>query len=525
MTTYKSVDTKIISYHALPEDILREESVSVLPLVRKLCRLLDTENITYCHWKSNNMIERSATGDNDLDLLVSRADVTRFTEILFRLGFKQASAAPEKQIPAVLDYFGFDDQADRLIHVHAHYQLILGHDMTKNYRLPIEKQFLESAVQGDLFKIPAPEYEFIVFVVRMVLKHSTWEAILGREQTMNSAERNELSFLQSQIELARVDTILNRYLPYIGVKLFDRCMQTLQPAASIWTRMKTGQQLQSRLAGNARRPLFVNTSLKLWRRVSVSMRRRIFGYSFKYRLDSGGALIALVGGDGAGKSTAVDGLSDWLSEYFATTSVHMGKPDWSWTTKLVRGLLKIGNLLGLIPEESTYQATLTEKSLLSPGYPWLLREVCRARDRHATYMKARRFAANGGFAICDRFTMPQIQIMDGPLTEQFIDQLEAGPQANLFMSPHKTSRLAKALVKIEKSYYQQVVLPELLIVLRVDPEIAVQRKTDEEASSVRRRSTAIWKLDWKDTGAMTIDASKSKGHVMAELKKLLWSEL
>ncbi len=100
-----------------------------------------------------------------------------------------------------------------------------------------------------------------------------------------------------------------------------------------------------------------------------------------------------------------------------------------------------------------------------------------------------------------------------------------GPQAELFMSPHQASRLAKVLVKLEEGYYQQIVLPELLIVLRVDPEIAVQRKTDEDVASVRERCTEIWELNWEHTDAHIIDGSKSKRDVLTELKALIWSQL
>jgi thymidylate kinase len=67
--------------------------------------------------------------------------------------------------------------------------------------------------------------------------------------------------------------------------------------------------------------------------------------------------------------------------------------------------------------------------------------------------------------------------------------------------------------------------PELLFVLRVDPEIAVQRKTGEDAISVRERSAEIWKVNWEHTDAHLIDAGKSKRDVLRALKALIWSEL
>jgi thymidylate kinase len=489
------------------------EEQSTLNLVYKLCQALEVEGVVYCHWKSNAVLDRSARGDNDLDLLVSRANVQLFTDILCRLGFKEARAPAEQQLPGILNYYGYDRDADRLVHVHAHYQLILGHDMAKNYHLPIEKPFLESVIRDNLLKIPAPEFELIVFVIRMVLKHSTWDAILGRQGTLSTAEQQELGYLQTRVNQAQMCNILKQHLPYVDATLFDDCMRSLRPDCPIWNRIKVGQQLQNKLKAHARRSQVPDVCLKLWRRVVRATRRRVFRHLPRKRLASGGAIIALVGGDGAGKSTAVDELHAWLSKDFDTIKVHMGKPPWSWTTIVVRGTLKLGRWLGIFPRrKSSVRAVTDANSLLFPGYPWLLRRVCTARDRYRTYVKARRFATNGGFVICDRFPLPQVKLMDGPLVEQMINT-------------GQTNWLIKLLIELEKRYYQQIMLPELLIVLKVDPEIAGQRKTDEDAASVRVRCQEIWEVDWQQTPARVIDAGRSRAEVLSDLKSLIWSEL
>ncbi len=494
-------------------------------LVRELCLLLKEEKVRYCHWKSNNAIGRSATGDNDLDLLVSRADAPKFTEILFRLRFKQAKAPAEKQIPGILDYFGYDNAADKFVHVHAHYRLVLGHDLAKNYRLPIEEAYLDSAAQDGLFRIPAPEFEFVVFTVRMVLKHCTWDLAFGSYGQLKKAERDELAYLEARIDKGRVAEVVRQFLPYIGVDLFNSCVAALEPGCTAWTRMRIAQRLELRLQASSRCGVPVGTLAKHWRRLGAAVRRRISKSESKYRLENGGAAIVIAGGDGSGKSTAVEALSRWLSEQFKTTSIHMGKPGWSLTTISARAVLKVGQLLGLYPTETSLEETVKQKSFLSPGYPFLIRETCRARDRFWLSVKAQRFASKGGLVIFDRFPLPGIRLMDGPQTAWFVDEYSNGPEAGCHWSPHPDGRFTQFLIRLEKQYYDQMITPELTVVLRLDPEIAVQRKADEDPISVRERNREIWEANWEDTGIHVIDASKSKVEVLNELKIIIWPAL
>ena len=479
-----------------------------LDLIVKLCRNLAAQKIDYCHWKSNTFLYRTASGENDLDLLVNRTHAQCFTEILYELGFKESIIPKNQELPGVRDYYGYDEKTGGLVHVHAHFQLILGNDLSKNYRLPIEKVYLDSSVQGDLLRIPSREFEVVVLIIRMVLKHSSWDSILMRHGNLSSSEQHELDDLSTEETLSKVETVL-LHLPGLSRDLFDLCLQSLQPGCSYWTRVKTGEQLQKILRTCARYPHWLDIILKFSRRVWRPILKRGFKYAPKNRFANGGLFIAIVGGDGAGKTTLVDALYGWLSGKYEVKKLHMGKPAWSWTTTIIRGILKIGTLLRLYP----FEGDIYEESFQPHGYPWFIRTLCTARDRYLTYLKARRFSSNGGLVFCDRYPFPGFMKMDGPQCE---DAITASKKKNWFL---------KYLSDKEKFYFQQIKLPDLLIVLKVDPEVAVQRKVEETATSVRARSSEVWELDWEGKSGFVIDANLQREEVISRASALVWAHL
>jgi thymidylate kinase len=489
------------------------DSTFYLTLVRQLCNELVSNNICYCHWKSNVLLDRSASGENDLDLLISQADTKRFTEILDRLDFRQAVEMPSRRIQGIDDYYGQDGETGRWVHVHAHYQLVLGHDATKNYRIPLEEAYLAASARKNIFRVPDPEFELILLVIRLMLKHFTWDAMLLGQGRLSYAELNELDFLLRQASLSKVDQILELHLPYLETTLFRLCINTLRGNSSLWSQLRTGQKFLNSIAAFARRPRWIDVGLKFWRRVAWPLNEHILGRMDRRFLNSGGKVVAIAGGDGAGKTSAVDAVFRWLSQEFQVCRYHMGKPNWSLLTILIRGILKIGRTLGIYPFIRAEIGYTKESNLLEfPGYPWMIREVCTARDRYIVFKRARRRATKGEMVILDRFPLPQITFMDGPQ----IDRMTVNGPNN---------RFTMCLSRIEKWYYRKMMPPEIMIVLRVDPEIAVGRKFDESEESVRARSTEVWEIDWSRSAVDLINAGRSKEEVWSEIKRTIWSRL
>lgn len=491
----------------------RSVTGGALPLVLRLGAALEAQNVVYCQWKGNWKRDRWARGEGDIDLLVARADVERFVHVLGELGFKEVWPPVERSIPGVTSYFGFDRELTQFVHVHAHYQLVFGHYLTANYHLPIEKPLLESAIPGHVFQVPAPEFDWIVFVIRALLGYHVC-AGSGQWATWLSSIQGEFEYLKSRIKTGAVNAALEQHLPLIDPVFFATCVRAIESGCPLWTRLAVIRRLHRRLRSHARRSAVVDALWRFLARGAGWIRRSICAQSSSGRLAAGGRMIALVGGDGAGKSTAVEELYAWLSPHFATKRVHLGKPPRSLLTITVaaaRRLALVGKRTLSLVHLHRSQTTPSDSPAFA-GYLLLLRSVCVAYDRYRLYVKARRFATNGGLVVCDRFPVPQITAMDGPNIAQKLSACER-------------RGLAALLLKAEAWFYRQILPPDLLLVLRVEPEVAARRKTDEDAAYVRARSRAVWEVDWEGTSAQVLDAGQPVAEVLSDLKVITWAEL
>ncbi len=450
-----------------------------LELVARLCEALTAEGVRYCHWKSTATLDRAALGEGDLDLLVERRGSQRFQEILRRLGFKEARGG--REIPGVFHAYGFDAPSGRLVHVHAHYALVLGDDMTKNYRLPVEDAYLASTTQGAVFRVPASEFELAVLVVRLVLKHATWDAIVIGLGPLSAAERYELEDLTRRVATGAVRACVRTHLPLIGESIWEDCRRALEPGAGLWFRVRTARRLEAALATYGRRSAAIDTLLKLSRRVGGFLLRRLAPHRrARLRLDSGGAFIAIVGDD-AGRSAAVSALHGWLARDLETVKLHLAKPSRS------------------LPAQSAQEAS-RQRSIGVRAFARLARDVIQTRGPYREYLRARRLASRGALVICHGVPMPRLGLKDGSAARQGLD--EPGPGG-----------LVRYLASLEARYFDLVVHPDLLIVLGAGPGPDVAGPEE------------LWRGDWPDGPACVLDAGRPQEDVLFEIKRCVWSSL
>jgi thymidylate kinase len=485
------------------------------PLVLDLLRALASGGISYCQWKSTIDLARAASGESDLDLLVSRADQPALLEILGRLGFREADPPPEKAAAGTRSFFGYDTEAPRLIHAHVHYLLMVGHDLSKGFRLPLERAFLGSARQSREFQVPAPELELVAYVVRMVLKRGTLDSILRGRGRLTKREAKELAWLESEADFGRVKQLLDDPDAVVDFSTFSRCREALRAESMPRELWQCGRDMRDRLAGRSPRSPQSDARLRLGRIFRYRVRKASRGRSPRHTPVGGGLVVALVGSDGSGKSTALQHVEDWLAPDLDVLRAHLGRPPWSRTTVFVRGGLKAARLAGRPFRWLALPASRSGRTFAGPPASTLTelaRFACTARDRNLVYREVTTAAARGRIVLCDRYPLAGLMRMDGPQVGRLLEGTRAGP-------------LARFIQRREEHYYEPFVAPDLLFVLQIDADVARNRKPEDDPERVTRRSREILGIDWSETGAIVLDASRPAAEIAAEIKQRIWREI
>ena len=471
------------------------------PLVTRLIAALDAAGVRYCQWKGSGKPERWMSGEGDIDLLVDRASEAGLARVFERLGFKLALTAPSHQVPGVVSWLGPDDALRRLIHIHVHFKLVLGRAETRHYHLPIERAVLESTVPGERFRLPAPAFELVLFVLQQTLRHDFFMTRGATRERLDEI-RPELLRLREQTTPADVSDVVERHLPDLSPGDFARCVASLDPEVPHRARLAAAWMLASRLGAHARGGTLVHYTRRL-----LTKLRRSLGPNDDERgksLVSGGAIIALLGADGAGKSTCAKSIVRWLGTGVRTCHAHLGLPEKTWSTLAAGFALKLAQRLDRMrgrKQPSSLAAHLE-----------LFRHVCTARDRYILFRRMRRFATGGGIAVCERYPIP-------------VSYALAGPSRARGLALDAESKIARGLRQLEEQLYDRMTPPELSIVLRVEPEVAVRRKTDEPEEYVRARARRMWTTDWTSAHARVIDAGRELEDVLAELRAVVWESL
>jgi len=478
-----------------------------LKLIGALVQALQTSEIRYCHWKSNINLGLAVEGVDDLDLLVLENDKEKFENLLVDCGFKQFSSAREHRTQGIFNFYGYDSDSGTFVHVHAHYELVLGHDLIKNYNLPVVDYYLDDLGESEGLPIPDPAKEYVLFVMRMVLKRRllgwlltgprTWlkQVFAGGPFGLTGIDAKELVYLhKSSTEVDRL-AALSQLAPGVSPEVFSKCESSLGIETGRFDRFATGSKLSGSLRKYAILHPLKASLLALGRRAAGLMDRLAGRAESRKKPRSGGRIFAIVGGDGAGKTTNIENLVQWLGKRFIVHYLHYGKPP--------RDLARI--LLGLFIRVAS--PVIGRDDEKHPAWIRALGYTLLARDRFRSMQWAVKRRSRGEIIVMDRIHVPGLKLMDSPQVE------------NLPVEGPFYSRLAE----IENEFYERTPLPDLHIVLRLDPEVAVLRKPEDGEEYVRTRNQQLWDVDWSSRDAFVLDGASPLEPLKATIQDKVWA--
>src|SRR5438128_4756781 len=490
--------------------------VRVLPVLRALFESLGRAGVRYCHWKSNWRLPEALRGETDLDLLVHRADMSRFLSLVGALGFKPASGEDH---PSVWHCYGCDDESGRLLDLHVYYRVVTGGTI-KGYHLPVEDMLLRGAQPTEAgVYVPEPAAELVLFVIRKSLDYAVpSEALIPREW---KTAADELRWLSQGARDEDVRRLLDEYLPSVDFALFTKLRDAIESGRWGVGRFRLGRALASRLRPYrrfARPSATLARSGRAWRKAWRTLR----GGTPMQALLSGGAVIGVVGSDGSGKSTVVAEMSRWLGEFLSVATIHGGKPPPSVPTALPRLLLTL--LRRMMPRYRTTRIELRaaeerepEAMRIGPLLVYALRALMVAYDRKKLLIRAHRKAANGTLVLSDRYPTRQPGVPEGAMLHFLRDDRRP---------------LYRWLARVEERTYRAIPQPDLVLRLDVPLELAVQRNLTrakaggpEPTEYLRQRHAKSSELEFAGVPTYRIRTDAMVEETVRAVKPILWNAL
>lgn len=486
--------------------------------VDQLIEELHLGGVRYCHWKSNLALAESLAGETDIDVLVHREDAPRFREILTGLGFRPAADRDAAAFPSIEHYFAMDEADGSLVHVHSYYRVITGDSLVKNYRLPIESLLLENTRMQGPMRVPLKSVELIVFTLRIMLKHTSLVELLLVRRYWKQVKR-EIAWLREDGRVEETLAHLAAWLPPVDPGLFAECIAALENGAPLLGRIRLGLKLRSQLGSYARYPAGRVLAESLGKFAGM-VRRRLVKSHKELSLRSGGAVIAFVGSEAAGKSTLLNEMERWLGEHFAVEKVHAGKPRSTALTYLPN--LFLPALRALMPGSRSSKleaqfAKEAESNTERTTFPMIfsLRAALLAFDRRALLLRAFKQSANGTVVLCDRYPSARPGAPDSP---QLIPLAQTEGRS-----------LRHWLARLESRWYREIPPPDLVIHLSAPLEITLTRNANrskrEPEDYVRQRHARAKQLQFEKTRVLSINTDQPFEKTLLEVRQAVWSIL
>lgn len=469
----------------------------VLPLVKKTLNKFHALKVNYCHFKSNEHVDAAVSGLTDLDILFAYDEYEKVDVLLQQLGFQKCTTAWHVSYPHVEDYIAFNE--GKIIHIHAHFKLILGESKVKSYILSWEEEILKSRVLIKEYGIYTsdPIHEMLLLIVRIALKLPLNNSNYQENKDVVDATR-EFEWLKRRVSkneiiqlfkarfnekvAANVGIIYDQNITYNNVKIFYKASKN---------KLNTYRRysyLQSIWIKQIRRfaivLIAINRKFKLYQGIRM---HRTFDANK-------GLIISIMGADGSGKSTQVKRIKSILSKKLDVRYIYMGSGNGpaSWH----RDLLKFAGSILKKNKKGTSPAKIVKFKFSFKSIFMIIYLLSLAIEKKTKLKRLSYYRKHGMLCITDRY--PQTQI------EGYNDGLHMGEWKNT------SSLILKQIAKFERKCYalSEEIAPDIVVKLIGDINVLQQRRPEMTYQEIEKKQNGIKSLSFdKHVEVIEMDAS------------------
>ncbi len=454
----------------------------MLFVLREIFEKLNNESIRYIHWKSNEHLEAALKGCTDLDIMVHPDDQKRFVEIIQDKGFSLYQSVGKQSYISISDYLFLDTESRKIVHIHLHNRLMVGRKFFKEYLIPVEELYFNKAVFDDNYpvKIMDPTQELVTLWIRYALKTSILKYVLSKFRISKDYLR-ESEWLEKRVNQNNILDVVGEFdlgLDNLGnaLNLFFINNKNSKSTLKMIYKIRTSLRKYKTERFTGLKYFFVRILM-----ISRYLIQNRFEKPIPYRRikPEGGRIIAVVGADGSGKSTVITSLEKSLRAKVDTFHIYLGSGDGKSSLlrlpfQFAKNVLKSKRKPNEIRNTDTRPVSFNKLSIAKVVWAIVLAFEKKNKLNRIWQAKAR-----GMIIVCDRYPQAQVfGINDGPL---------------LFTWRTNSSKLKRKIALWEHNIYKQAesYKPDLLIKLMVDPEVAIQRKPNENLSNIMQKVDII----------------------------------
>lgn len=482
--------------------------MKALQKTSELFECWNSNNILYCHWKSNEHLLEGLTGETDLDILCAASDKNRAEILLSEHDYIKCISQFGSRYPNVDDWVACDEMTGKLIHIHLHYDMITGHQGMKEYSLPWNSQALSTRQYNDEYGVYTidPSLELVILFSRIGLKATSSKIRSAKKGKYKLADSDlrEIEYLKERVDQAAVEEIVRSSFDHPEEMMFLLQENNFN---SSWF-MRLAEYTRQELRKYSR----VKAEAEPFKRLFfyITVRYRFFFNKFFYKKyytrktlgENKGVVVAFLGQDGSGKSTVTEEVAKWLSWKLDARKYYLGSGD-HYKSVFKTLFFRINNTSGILGLIKKISGILNLKKL-----SFRVRKLAK---------NAKSYSEGGGIAVFDRY--PQVAfpgINDGPKIRDSLNGKKLPGWLNAI--------LLRFADKEEKNYLKAVsVKPDLVIKLMLAPEVSVQRKPEESIEDVRKKHEIIKSLEFPESEVLIIDATMDYEEELVLIHNAIWN--